>query len=387
MNTKNTTHRPFFDGKFKGLWDSIKNSPYPLHYTLRWPWYFKNPSVRNHSGMQPNNDKYNISISDCTDKGHENSLKLLFAGDIMVLNGDKAPVLCTELCDLISSSNLFIANLEAPLGDHKPVLDKKYAFRFHMPREFLLDIQQQIGLPFEQWVLTNANNHSGDMGIDGFNTSINLLESLGVNHVGHRDFTSPFRIIENNGFRISVAGWTHWLNRDLNTGIQPVITPSDIHNVDVNHFKQQNNLDFVIGLPHWEFEFQHFPRKGTRTLGKNFSEIGFDLLVGSHPHVLQPYERFSDTFCFYSLGNFCGLGVAKPVKIIPILELNLVKSENEEASVKNFSIHYFYQLHQGDSISIVPLEEVPCDVKSLAESRISKVMKRNQTSIGDTRAC
>ena len=373
MSANNTTHRPFFDGKLNGFWDSIKNSPYPLHYTLRWPWYFKNPSVRNHSGIKPKKDSCNF-----LEAGQKNDLKLLFAGDIMVLNGDKPPVLSPKLCNLISSSDLFIANLEAPLGKHKPVSDKKYAFRFHMPLEFLLNIQKQTGLPFQKWVLTNANNHSGDMGIDGFNTSIHLLEALGVHHVGHRDFTSPFRIIETQGLKIAVAGWTHWLNRDLNSTTQPVIDPSDIYRADINNFKQKNDIDFVIGLPHWEFEFQHFPKKKTRKSGERFSQIGFDLLVGSHPHVLQPYEIFDDKYCFYSLGNFCGLGVAKPVKIIPLLELNLAKSleTNAKTLISSFKIHYFYQRHHGDTISIVPLDEMSNDVKLLAESRINKVMER-----------
>ena len=373
MSANDTKHRPFFDGKLNGLWDSIKNSPYPLHYTLRWPWYFKNPSVRNHSGIKIKSDSFNTFVP--IKKG---DIKLLFAGDIMVLNGDKPPVLSPKLCNLISSSDLFIANLEAPLGNHKPVSDKKYAFRFHMPVEFLLNIQKQIGLPFKKWVLTNANNHSGDMGVDGFNTSIHLLEALGVNHVGHRDFTSPFRIIETQGIKIAVAGWTHWLNRDLNSTVQPVINPSDINHTDINRFKQENAVDFVIGLPHWEFEFQHFPKTNTRKSGIIFLQIGFDLLVGSHPHVLQPYEIFDDKYCFYSLGNFCGLGVAKPVKIIPLLELHLTKSMDTDTktSISSFKIHYFYQHHHGDTISIVPLEEMSCDVKLAAETRINKVMER-----------
>jgi hypothetical protein len=379
MKTINNKHTPFADGKFKGLWDSIQNSPYPWHYTLRWPWYFKYPSTRNHSGLKPLPDQYgdNEPLKEPTGE----HLRLTFAGDIMVLNGDAPPILCEPLRKLIRDSDLFIANLEAPLGAHAPDPDKRNTFRFHMPQAFLENIQQQIGLDFSRWVLTNANNHSGDAGLEGFNQSISLLESFGVKHLGHKTFTNPFRIVEHNGFKLGFSGWTHWLNRDM-CGQQPVLSGVDMNATSPSDFKTANELDFMIGLPHWEFEFQHFPRRKTRRLAQSFLSRGFDLLVGSHPHVLQPWELFNDKPCFYALGNFCGLGIARPVKIIPLLEVQLYRAaKSSETQIRSFQLHYFYQLHENNEIKIVPLKDIPPDLLQSATQQLSKVVQINPHAI------
>lgn len=293
----------------------------------------------------------------------------------MVLNGDKPPILSPQFIKLVSSSDLFIANLEAPLGTHAPDNTKKYTFKFHMPRAFLDGIQHQLGLPYQKWVLSNANNHSGDAGIAGFDESITLLDQLGVGHLGHRNYTAPWRVIAIKGIKLGLAGWTHWLNRGVFDAHQPVLAHQDILNHGAARASGQIKFDFGIGLPHWGYEFQHFPEKSTLRHARTFLRNGFDLLLGSHPHVLQPYEIIDGKYCFYSLGNFCGLGVAWPVKIITLLELHLEKS-GTETTVAYFKHHYFYQLHEAGDIQIVPLEDLPPAMRERAEERLGLVMER-----------
>ena len=307
----------------------------------------------------------------------KNRVKLVFGGDIMVLNGDKPPILSAQLISLINSSDLFIANLEAPLGTHAPDNTKKYTFKFHMPRAFLDAIQQQLGLPYEKWVLTNANNHSGDAGIAGFDESIALLDQLGVLHLGHRNYTDPWRVVDIKGIKLGLAGWTHWLNRGVFDQQQPVLAYQEILQHGAARASGQIKFDYVIGLPHWGYEFQHFPEKSCLRHARELMHNGFDLLLGSHPHVLQPYEIINGKYCFYSLGNFCGLGVAWPVKIITILELHLEKS-GTETTVAYFKHHYFYQLHDGEEIRIVPLEDLTPVMRERAEERLGIVIERSE---------
>ncbi len=377
MKTDCSRHRPFADGKFSGLKDSILNSPYPWHYTLRWPWYFFNPSTRKHSNLSPLPDSFgNKTPITSTDN---DIITVVFAGDIMPLNGDRAPELCEQLRHLIHNADLFVANLEAPLGDHPPDHSKRNTFRFHMPTKFFEQIQQQIGLPFSQLVINNANNHSGDAGIAGFDQSVEILERLGVQHLGHKSFTDPFRVIECKGLRIGFAGWSHWLNRNMESTRNPMVSIKHILESAPLDYKKKNKLDILFGLPHWEYEFQHYPKEETRELAKNLLKYGFDLLVGSHPHVLQPYELFNEKPCFYSLGNFCGLGVAKPVKIIPLLELQLRRNSGSETTeISYFELHYFYQLHDNEKIKIVPINNIAPDLYRTAVQRLSKVVTLNR---------
>lgn len=372
MNNPKSKHTPFADGKFKGLFESIRNSPYPLHYTLRWPWFFKYPSLYRHSKIKSKPDVYGKAENGKIFDG----VRLIFAGDIMVLNGDEPPVLCNELCELISGSDFFVANLEAPLGEQKSNPEKRNTFKFHMPKSFFDNIQKQIGLNYSRWVIGNANNHSGDAGVDGFNKSIEILNNLGVQHLGHRSYTDPFRIIRFKGFKLGFSAWTHWINRDMHSEQQPVISDCDMNEFSVSNYKKNCGLDFVVGLPHWEYEFQHFPRNKTRQLASRFMNNGFDILVGSHPHVMQPYEYFDSKLCFYSLGNFCGLGVAKPVKIIPLLEVHICRNSTTGSTyVKHFKYHYFYQLNNQMGVEIVPLKDISENLLRPAVERISKVIK------------
>ncbi|GAB6849132.1 CapA family protein [Paraburkholderia kururiensis] len=370
-----TQHRPFLDGKFGGLWDSIKHSPYPLHYTLRWPLYFYRPSARNHSGLVPLPARFVHPEADRISPTE--TLRLVFAGDIMVLNGDRPPLLCPKLCRLIGGSDYFIASLEAPIGEHSPTPDIRYTFKFHMPLAFLESIREQTDLPFDRWVLTNANNHSGDVGADGFSQSIQTLERNGVLHVGWNE-GDLYRKISSKGMNVGFAAWTRWLNRDLGAAGRTLTTEHNIASRFTLESKQQAGIDFLIGLPHWEYEFQHFPRRSTRRLARRLLSDGADLLVGSHPHVLQPYEPIGTGHCFYSLGNFCGLGIAWPAKIISLLEVHLARTGPDGAArLVRFAFHHFYQLHVEQEIRIVALDEVPESLRLRAVKRISRVIDHN----------
>ena len=63
-------------------------------------------------------------------------------------------------------------------------------------------------------------------------------------------------------------------------------------------------VDYVVVLPHWGFEYVHVPPFGCVLEGRSFVEAGADLVVGTHPHVLQGYERHLHGAVFFSTGNF-----------------------------------------------------------------------------------
>ncbi|WP_204272961.1 CapA family protein, partial [Enterobacter hormaechei] len=63
-------------------------------------------------------------------------------------------------------------------------------------------------------------------------------------------------------------------------------------------------------MPHWDWEFRHFPRLATRTLASRLAGHGFRLIVGHHAHVVQPFERIGDSLVAYGLGDFLGTALA-----------------------------------------------------------------------------
>jgi len=353
-------------------------SPYPWHYTIRWPFYFRWPSMKNHTNIVPVPDYKEFSPP------HKNSIRLLFCGDIMVQNGDKIPRIDSKLADLIQTADLFVGNCEGPVGEHACNSKLRYNFLFHLPREYLTSIIKQTGLPAEKWCLSTTNNHTGDRGYEACLDSIEILNALKITPLG-RYFKDrlPLEIKEIRGKRFGFAAWTNWMNCEIfppdDLGGNRL---QDIMSKVWSHIKKEHKLDYLFGIPHWEYEFQHFPHKSSRSLAKTLiDEMGFDFLVGVHSHTLQPMEWFDKGFCVYSLGNFCGLGVAWSIKLITVLELVMNPDETGKKMLSSYKLHYFFQHHdEKNQVHIIPLSEAPADKKEKILQRLPQLYQTTRNS-------
>ena len=329
-------------------------SPYPWHYTLRWLYYFFFPSSKKHSNIARSPVSKKLLID-------QDVVRLLFCGDIMVMHGDRVPEFSKELVDLMRSADKIIANCEAPVGMHDPDPNQYYHFSYHMPWQFLQGILSQVNIANDRWVLNVANNHSGDAGLQAYDDSVGILNSIGITTIGnYSDDLQPIQCVTIKNRKIGLFGWTQWMNKEVFSKEAPGVFRSEHVNKYIGHQLKQNlQLDYLIGYPHWEYEFQHFPHKSTQLLAGNLiNHHGVDAIIGTHPHTLQPLEWFDNGFCCYSLGNFCGLGVAWSVKLISLLELNLTNKADEACQIQSYRLHFFAQIHEDDTVKIVPLAEL-----------------------------
>jgi len=346
-------------------------SPYPWYYTVMWPFYYRFPSVRNYTKMPLVPDQYHFH------KKRNQALRLLFCGDIMVQHQDKLPILHPELCRLICSVDYFIGNCEAPLGNHKLNSKIKYGFNFHMPRDYLDHIIFQTGLSPHRWLLSTANNHIADQGQNAYEATYRILSDMGVTPLGRHHHQKPFQIIEHNQLRIGFAAWTEWLNRPIFKNNDGIHQNKDIVKHDWKKLKSQYQLNYLFGLPHWEYEFQHFPRRATRLLAHSLiNEKGMDFIIGSHTHTLQAMEWFENGFCAYNLGNFCGYAGAWSVQLIPLLEVNLCHDANQ--LLHSYRFHYFVQKKINDQTHIVPISLASNELKHKLIQLINRLYKVNR---------
>lgn len=252
---------------------------------------------------------YSISAQDST-------LTLLFMGDIMGHDAqitsalqsdgtyDYRPVF-TYMKDLIQSADIAIANLEVTLAG--PVF-KGYP-QFSSPDDLAL-AAQAAGVD----VFGTANNHSLDRRKQGVDRTIKVLDSLGIIHTGtfrtyQEKEKQPFVWIEKNGFKLALINYTYGTN-----GI-PVSRPNVVNLINQDSLKKEilrakaAKPDKVILFVHWGIEYQHQPNKVQTDLTSFCFDAGVDIIIGSHPHVIQKSEWISDslqkeTFVTYSLGNF-----------------------------------------------------------------------------------
>ena len=241
-------------------------------------------------------------------------LSLLFVGDIMQHDSNIAaaynPVTgkydyseCFEyVSPIIRSADLAIGNLELTLAG-KPY--KGYP-QFSAPNELAYELKR-IGFD----VLVTANNHSVDRGKKGIERTIDVLDTISMIHTGTfkdsiaRANTYPL-VIEKNGFRLSLLNYTYGTN-----GI-PIPRPSIVNLIDTVQIKKDiekgkgQHSDAIIVFFHWGDEYQSLPNKEQKRLTNLCFRMGVKLVIGSHPHVLQPMEwrNEKDQFVVYSLGNF-----------------------------------------------------------------------------------
>ncbi len=245
-------------------------------------------------------------------------LTLLFIGDIMGHDEQIASAWNSEtknyeyddvfryIRDEISEADIAVANLEVTLGG-SPY--KGYP-AFSSPAS-LASACMNAGID----VLATANNHSVDRGKKGILNTIRRLDSLGIMHTGTfadsiaRDTLSPM-IIERNGISIALLNYTYGTN-GLKVPSPAIVTMLDTNLIASDIAKAKAlKPDVIIPFVHWGIEYDTLPSAEQVRLAGFFFTRGADLVIGSHPHVLQQMEwtladsSRNDRIVVYSLGNY-----------------------------------------------------------------------------------
>ncbi len=273
----------------------------------------------------------------------ENSVSLLFIGDIMGHDTQIASAydsasdsysyegVFDKVGDIIQGVDFAIANLEVTLAG-PPY--KGYP-QFSSPDELAVACQDN-GID----VLVTANNHSCDRGKNGIIRTLDVLDSLNIAHTGSfrnkkERSKSNLMILEKNGIRLGMLNYTYGTN-----GL-PAPAPTVVNLIDKGQMaidienSQSENLDKLIVFLHWGKEYQSQPSQKQVELANYLFEKGVDIVIGSHPHVLQPmqyYERTDSSkerFVAYSLGNFVSNQRTRQRDGGAMVQLTISKTEDE----------------------------------------------------------
>jgi hypothetical protein len=261
-------------------------------------------------------DRFDVSVPGSkTDNDH---LTLLFIGDIMQHipqiesardkeTGTWQYDSCFKfISGVISAADLAIANLEVTLGG-KPYSGYP---NFSAP-DSLIPALQRAGID----ALVTANNHSCDRGLKGVTRTVSILDSLGIPHTGtykdqnSRDTLNPL-ILERKGIILALLNYTFGTN-----GI-PVPQPSVVDRIDTGQIRldyiksKRMGVDEVIVFFHWGEEYKPEPDQNQKELAAFCHRLGIRIVIGSHPHVIEPMVARKDSLgniteiTVYSLGNF-----------------------------------------------------------------------------------
>lgn len=163
-------------------------------------------------------------------------------------------------------------------------------------------------------VLTTANNHCLDQRAEGLKSTIDAIEDHGMKNVGTYKEANNSVLIENvNDISIAILSYTYGCN-----GMEHTLTSEEldymVNLIDEDKIKddieeaKEKNADLIIVFIHWGNEYQRDPSQEQIELGNKMAEWGVDIILGSHPHVIQHSEMINkngkDSFIIYSMGNF-----------------------------------------------------------------------------------
>ena len=247
-------------------------------------------------------------VSEVTPKPQNFDITLTFLGDmILAMQKDISPkgrfeeyaaknppeYFLSQVKDILSADDFTLANLENVFSDRElaPVAkDYEPAFWFKTSVKNL-DVLKAGSI--DSVLITN--NHIRDYGEEGYQDTVNAITNAGLN------YGTDYNVIrlEKNGYKIAVICTGLWGQYNVNNTVKRLN-------------EVQTDSDFQIVFFHGGTEKIHAPEQFKIDAAHTFVDNGADLVIGGHPHVLQPREIYNGVEIIYSLGNFCYGGALKP---------------------------------------------------------------------------
>ncbi|MDR3207972.1 MAG: CapA family protein [Oscillospiraceae bacterium] len=240
-------------------------------------------------------------------------LTLTFGGDVLLDRGvagligpwgDYGQVVAPELTALFSESALAFVNLELPFSTRgQPLPDKTYTFRGNPAHLGFLPF---MGID----AVTLANNHMLDYGTDAMMDTVALLDALGIGHTGAGDSRASAAapsLLTAQGQRIAFLGAsrvvpsTDWHAGKNKPGLFTTYDPAALNAAIA---EARDIADLVVVYVHWGEEMNDQAQPYQIELAHGYIDAGADLVIGSHPHVVQGLEFYQGKLIAYSLGNF-----------------------------------------------------------------------------------
>ena len=237
-------------------------------------------------------------------------------GDIMAHGAVKEAALAADggwdallapVAPIVGPADVAFGNLETPVApDHD---HGSRSFVFNAPPAMLTALKK-VGFD----VVLFANNHVYDQGRDGFTESLPRIAASGLKEVGAgatRAAAEAPLMLTVHGVKLAWFGAAQFFNdpKNVDDPTQPYANLLDPKALAAAIEAVRPKVDAVLVSVHWGVEYMQAPRQSEVEIAHQLFEAGADVIIGSHPHVLQPMEvyRANDgrtCLCMYSLGNF-----------------------------------------------------------------------------------
>lgn len=251
-------------------------------------------------------------VIDISDTEENTGAELLFAGDICIQDyiagyydvSGIGGIVDEELKELMKTADIMMANQEFAFSERgMPMEDKQYTFEI-APR--YVSIFTELGID----IVSLANNHALDYGQEALVDSFDTLDGAGISYVGagrNLERAKELALFEVNGMKIGflaasrvipVTEWNAGLERP---GMLTTYDPSAL----IAQIEAKRKLcDILVVYVHWGVERNEFPEDYQKMMARQYIDAGADVVIGTHPHVMQGIEYYKGKLIAYSLGNY-----------------------------------------------------------------------------------
>lgn len=266
----------------------------------------------------------------------------------------------TYIKDVVSNYDLAFYNQETIIGGKNLGLSN-YPL-FNSPDEIGLDM---IKTGFN--LVNLATNHTLDKGSTGATYSANFWESqkdvYKVGSYSSEEKRNEVVTAEKNGISYAMFGYTTLTNGiAVPTNKEYLVNVYDKEKVKEDIEKVKGKVDVVIVSMHWGTEYTHTPTDEQVEIANYLSSLGVDVVIGHHPHVIQPIEYVGNTLVFYSLGNFLSAqdGMMKRVGMMGSLEIDKTVKDGKSTikinKVKGDLIYTYHQYYK--NFKVIPFNKL-----------------------------
>lgn len=312
-----------------------------------------------------------------------NEATLLFAGDAMMHQAqidaakhgntyDYSPCF-TPVGSLIEGADYAVVNLETPLG----ASDFTGYPCFNAPVSYA-EALRNAGFD----LFLTANNHTLDRRDRGLKYTVAALDSLQIPHLGTYTDASErserLPMIKNiNGFRIGFLNYTYGTNGFTPKG-NVVVDYIDRARIaaDVKATREAG-AELIVVAPHWGEEYTLSPVKSETSLADYLISLGVDMVIGGHPHVVQPYEMRSNPLTgrpavvVYSLGNFISNMKTRDTRGGALAMVHITRDSSGAPLISSAEYRLVFTVPPSSSqrnFVVYPIDSVPAPWRSAANA-------------------
>lgn len=216
--------------------------------------------------------------------------------------------------NVFSKDDITIVNLEGTLTNSTSRASKAFTFKGKKSYTKILTSGSVEAV-------TIANNHTMDFGSQGFKDTKKAVRDAGIRCFGYGDIS--YKTVK--GEKVAMIG----------VNALPSQGKKDAYVKNLINKAKKNKPDLIIIYFHWGIEQNSTPNSTQKNLAHKSIDWGADLVLGSHPHVLQGIEKYKGRYIVYSFGNFCFGGNSNPKDKDTMIFTQTFTFKNKKLTTKN----------------------------------------------------